>query len=388
MTRKSRRCWSKSIGERGHRVRLYEARPGGPIMRSVFVTGKEARKSLGHRDKEKAVRQGYELLTDLLVNEQALEDHSLTLGLLTDLYLESPAHLSKKPRTQRAESQILRRVVELLGRTRRVDTLSESDVKRYTMARRRGDLAPGAVGKSRPVGDRTIGADLEMLLRAVRWAVRERKTNGERLVKENPLLGVRLPSEKNPRRPVMKHDEYLRLVEVAERVDPLLKLALIVAEGTGRRLSAWRNLLWDDVDFEAGTIHWRAEHDKKGHEQVLPMNQGVKDALAAARRAQQSIGNTPVFPAPKDPSSPCSADLLGTWLRKAYELAEITPQPRGMWHPLRRKWATERKGYPVKDVAAAGGWKDEGTMLKSYQQADPETIRDVVLHPTHRMVSR
>ena len=100
----------------------------------------------------------------------------------------------------------------------------------------------------------------------------------------------------------------------------MLKLALIVAEGTGRRLSAWRNLLWDDVDFEAGTIRWRAEHDKKGHEQVVPMNQGVKDALAAARRAQQSIGNTPVFPAPKDPSSPCSADLLGTWLRRPMTL--------------------------------------------------------------------
>ncbi len=28
------------------------------------------------------------------------------------------------------------------------------------------------------------------------------------------------------------------------------------------------------------------------------------------------------------------------------------------------------------------------TLLKSYQQADPETIRKVVLHPTHPMVSR
>jgi hypothetical protein len=55
---------------------------------------------------------------------------------------------------------------------------------------------------------------------------------------------------------------------------------------------------------------------------------------------------------------------------------------------IRRKWATERKGYPVKDVAAAGGWRDEGTMLKSYQQADPETVRQVVLHPTQRIVSR
>ena len=49
---------------------------------------------------------------------------------------------------------------------------------------------------------------------------------------------------------------------------------------------------------------------------------------------------------------------------------------------------TERKGYPVKDVAAAGGWRDEQTMLKSYQHADAETVRQVVLHPTQRLVSR
>src|SRR3989449_1276844 len=381
MSRNSRRCWSKSIGERGHRVRLYEARPGGQIMRSVFVNGKEVRKSLGHRDKEQAVRQGYELLTALLANEEALDEHSLTLGLVADLYLESPAHLSKKPRTQRAESQILRRVVEFFGRTRRVDTLSESDVKRYTMARRRGDVG-------RPVGDRTIGADLEMLLRAIRWAVRERKPNGERLLKENPLLGVRLPSEKNPQRPVMKHDEYLRLLEVAQRVHPLLKLALIVAEGTGRRLSAWRNLFWDDVDFEAGTIRWRAVNDKKGYEQVVPMSDAVKHALSAARKAQEAIGNTPVFPAPKNPATPCSREMMDKGLRRAFQVAELAPPPHGLWHSIRRKWATERKGYPVGDVAAAGGWRDTQTLLTSYQQVDAETVRQVVLHPTQRVVSR
>ena len=29
-----------------------------------------------------------------------------------------------------------------------------------------------------------------------------------------------------------------------------------------------------------------------------------------------------------------------------------------MWHAFRRLWATERKAFPVKGVAAAGGWKD------------------------------
>lgn len=383
-----RKRWAKSIGERGHRVRLYEARPGGPIMRSVFTNGKEDRKGLGHRDKEKAIQQGYELVRALLANEKALDEHSLTIGMLVDWYLESPAHLSKKARTQRDEGRILRRVVEFLGRTRNVDTLSESDVKRYTMVRRLGEAAQPDAEKVRSVGDRTIGADLEMLLRALRWAARERRTSGERLLKENPLVGVRLPSEKNPRRPVMRHDEYLKLLKVSHRVHPLLKLALIVAEGTGRRLSAWRNLLWDDVDFEAGTIWWNAKHDKKGYEQVVPMSDAVKQALAAARRVQKTIGNTPVFPAPQNPARPCGRHVLDGWLRKAYQLAELAPQPGGMWHSLRRKWATERKGYPVKDVAFAGGWRTERTMLSSYQQVDAETVRQVVLHPTQRIVSR
>src|SRR5713226_2645000 len=159
----TRKCWTKSLGERGRRIRLYEKYPGGPIMRSVFVNGKEARKSLGHRDKEKAIRQGYELVNALLANENALDEQSLTLGLLADLYLESPAHLSKKARTQHDEGRTLRRVVEWFSKTRRVETLSESDVKRYTMARRQGTVVPPSAKRGRPVGDRTIGADLEML---------------------------------------------------------------------------------------------------------------------------------------------------------------------------------------------------------------------------------
>src|SRR5260370_40947551 len=102
MPRKSRRWWSKSIGEGGQRVRLYEARLGGPIMRSGFVNGKEVRKSLGHRDTETAVRQGYELLNALLKHGRALDKESLTRGMAGDLYLEGPAPLNKKTRIQPA----------------------------------------------------------------------------------------------------------------------------------------------------------------------------------------------------------------------------------------------------------------------------------------------
>ena len=34
---------------------------------------------------------------------------------------------------------------------------------------------------------------------------------------------------------------------------------------------------------------------------------------------------------------------------------------------------------PLKDVAAAGGWRDTTTLLKSYQQVDDETLVRVAL---------
>ena len=194
---KHRKCWSKSIGERGARVRLYEVRPGGPLCRSVYVKGREARKSLGHRDKELAIRQAYELLHSLLANEEALEQETLTIGMLAQLYLESPQHLSKKPRTQRADQRCLERVVGFLGPTRDVATFAESDVRRYTLARRQGDPTLKGVTPGRPVRDRAVELDLVMLMTALNWATRERTTAGRRLLRENPLTGVRLPKEKN-----------------------------------------------------------------------------------------------------------------------------------------------------------------------------------------------
>src|SRR5256886_16510700 len=238
MTRKSRRCWSKSIGEPGRRVRLYEARPGGPIMRSVFVNGKEDRKSLKHRDKEKAIGEGYELVRALLANEKALDEQSVTLGMVAELYRQSPAFATKKPRTRKAAARTLERVATFFGRSRNVETLSESDVQRFVLARRQGVGSLLRVQPGKVVRDQAIASDLVILMTALNWATRERTKDGRRLLKENPLHGVRLPREKNPKRPVMLHDVYLRLLTVADQGHPLLELPVLRAGGKGRRVSA------------------------------------------------------------------------------------------------------------------------------------------------------
>jgi hypothetical protein len=108
------------------------------------------------------------------------------------------------------------------------------------------------------------------------------------------------------------------------------------------------------------------------------MSNVVEAALLHARVTSPAIGSTLLFPAPRDPDKAVSVYLASKWLLKAYRLAGLKREPGGLWHPFRRKWATERKSFPLRDVAAAGGWSSTETLLTCYQQPDPDTLRDVV----------
>ena len=55
--------------------------------------------------------------------------------------------------------------------------------------------------------------------------------------------------------------------------------------------------------------------------------------------------------------------------------AAIADVPGLGWHSLRRKFATELKATPLKDLCYLGGWKDPQTVLKCYQRPDEETMR-------------
>jgi integrase len=54
-----------------------------------------------------------------------------------------------------------------------------------------------------------------------------------------------------------------KLMDVARNVDPRLPLLITLMDTTGRRLSSVLGLRWDDFDFEAKTIRFRAELDKR-----------------------------------------------------------------------------------------------------------------------------
>jgi hypothetical protein len=48
------------------------------------------------------------------------------------------------------------------------------------------------------------------------------------------------------------------------------------------------------------------------------------------------------------------------------------------WHSFRRKFATDMKDLPLKDLCAAGGWRDAETVPKCYQQPEEHRIREAL----------
>jgi integrase len=164
---------------------------------------------------------------------------------------------------------------------------------------------------------------------------------------------------------------------VADDVHPYLRTLIVLARTTGRRLSAILGLQWDDIDFVNGTIRWRAEHDKLRKTWVVP----VARAARRFRALYPGVGQAQVVPHPsrrRHREGPATRHLAAYWLKRAYELSGATKPDGSLWHAFRRLWATERKALPVKDVAAAGGWKDVTTLINCYQPPDEATLRTVV----------
>ena len=73
--------------------------------------------------------------------------------------------------------------------------------------------------------------------------------------------------------------------------------------------------------------------------------------------------------------------LFDKWLTVAEQEEGLAKLKGGLWHPYRRKWATERKSLPLNDVAAAGGWTDTDTLLRCYQQPERQTLLAVTSEP-------
>lgn len=387
--------WALSLGERGMRVRLFQKRRDGVFFRAVWVPGSGcSQASLQTSNRDQAEQLGRELLAALQEANAPLSVGTVRLGDLARRYqVECTTHLDNTARTIEYEATLIERMVRFFGSNYDVRRLSDLEWRRYELARRSG-ATKGKNGKpDRCVSDRSVHGDFVLLRTMLGWACRVKLPSGQRWLDRDPLDGVVVRQEKNPKRPIASWNRFLRtraaLQQLAANAPDFstahrwikVEFALVLAEATGRRIGSIRALCWEDFDRDAQLVTWRAEHDKRGVEWVTPIPDSLCTDVEKFRRALGGLSGQ-IFTGERNAAKLMNRRVLDRWLTEAEDLAGLQSLKGGSWHPYRRKWATERKHLPLVDVAAAGGWKDTQMLLKCYQQPDPDTILAVMNEPS------
>src|SRR5438105_14314276 len=111
---------------------------------------------------------------------------------------------------------------QFFGRGQLVSELTPDRVHDYVVWRRDG----GAGG--RRVGANTIRRDLGMFKAALNWAC-QRYEGGHPLLTRHALEKVRIPTEKDPKRPLLGVESIRALVAAAPTVHPFLRPMSLVA---------------------------------------------------------------------------------------------------------------------------------------------------------------
>jgi integrase len=389
--------WARSLGHRGVRVRLFQKRKDGVFYRDVWCPGGVDRKSLGTTESHEAEKLGLALLGELVTKGKELRDGALFLGELWRRFsAECPQWLDNEAHTRDDDEGRIAVIIAHFGDMYDVRNLSAAEVQLYAAARRRGGIKVDTERVTKAVRARSVAADLRLLKQMLRWATTVRmKAGRERLLDRDPLVGVTIDREKDPNRPLATWDRFEKTREAihalrdgAETDEARLKwtrleLALVLAEATGRRRGSICGLAWEDVDLTRAVITWRAETEKTRRTAEVGIPLKLLEELKRFRQVFAEYGGLQtlrgwLFPSQSDSTRPIHPDLLSRWLLKAEGEAKLPKLRGGLWHPFRRGWATARKHHPVKDVAAAGGWKDINTLLTSYTAADSETVLAVM----------
>lgn len=405
---------SCSVGPWGERHRLFQKRAGGPFYCSVYLTdGRRHVRSLGTEDRTEALR----IVRDQVRTANGAgafnepEPHRVTVGRLWDRYRRECETFRDTDQTHQSDTATRAAIlIAYFGPEYDVERLSKDAQRRYERARAAGGLRyrherrvvrfgrlhiETVVHVSQPTRARSADADLVLLHAMLNWAttVRDGNATNARWLHANPLKGIQRRPEKNPRRPVTCQERFdatrraiqARGARAADGSDERLKwtrleLALVLAEATGRRIGAIRQLRWEDIDYATPAITWRADADKMG---VLWTIDLASPLVTELRRFQARLGGVGgwVFPAARYPDQPIDRWAMVKYLLQAERDAGLPKLVGGVWHPYRRKWAMERKHWPMRDVAAVGGWKCLRSLLECYAQADRDTMRAVVNEP-------
>lgn len=370
---KSNRAWSYVAGERGrNRVRVFERRRDHLIFLEWREAGRKRYESLGRCDRDEAKQKADALAASL--GEPASRDDAATLFDICNAYLRERTPLKSRS-VQGHDRQTARLLLQILGPSRQPGDLTHRDAARFVAERRRlGDMRVGTI-KGQPISARQLAYDVSLVKAVFNWAL------GAGWLTRNPWQGFTVRDEGTPARPVLRFEEYAKMLVAADQFPPQFGLALRLAWETGHRIGAIRSLQWSDVDFGHETIQWRAECDKLGWSHTTPIAPGLLETLRTARAVEEVSGGKEdgwVLPSPTNSSLPCSRHLLRDWWQRCEKLAELKSAARRGWHSCRRAFANDLRGAPLKDLTCLGGWKSPLTVVRVYQAPDIDAMRDAL----------
>jgi integrase len=402
---RKKKPWSVTITNdaAGLSVRVYERVAGGVLHRDVRQgDDSKDRKSLRHRDRERAQTQAKELLQRLQELRTAGRANRLSLGTLEMLYLKHKTP-TFSPGRQRGVKGMMSLLLAHFGRDFVVTTLSQDDIDAYAHARQIGALKSKR-HRVKGVGVRngTIRNELDLFHAMTDWAQGRTIDDDRKLLVGDPFKGKTLPVEPNMRRPVATDERYQALLKVSHLADTKgrFRTVLVLSRHTGRRINAVVNLKTSDVlrtkdqmvaalaeagddlrraeAWPSGAIRWRPETDKRRYLSIAPINKAARAELDQYLRDHPRVGDAPLFSATEEPGNAVHKELARYWLRRAEKLAKLPTIDRGGFHAFRRLWASERRHRPAQDVARVGGWRSIQVMRDAYQQSDAATEHDVV----------
>ncbi len=368
--------WYKTVGKRGYGIAVRQRSKQRNIELKWWDRERKTyrTRTLGHRDRERALEEAKHLAGELLAGKESERDGTITLRQLLQNYCDKCSHLKKGDQPREDER---RRVLwsAILG-DREIGSLTKTDLATFVKDRREGTIRLSDHVLRSDVSDTTIGADIVFLQTAMNWAIEQH------YLENNPLRGYKRLKTARPKRPVGDYDRYLQLQTVTDRVDPRFGVFMTLVEALGWRVSAICQLRAEDIlrksdpDAPHGRIRKVRQTDKKRVEMWIPLAEDVRRALD-----RLPVLKGYLFPSPKRADKPWARYRARDLLERAEGLAGLEPIEGGDFHPYRRKWATERKHLPTKDVMAAGGWDDPRSLETCYQDVDAETLYAVVTEP-------
>jgi integrase len=190
---------------------------------------------------------------------------------------------------------------------------------------------------------------------------REALRNGK--VSSNPARLVRQRHENNGRIRYLKDKEEQRLRAAIQELFPEHLPELVIALGTGMRLSEQYSLLWSQVDFGRKEIH--LPKTKNGEARDVPMNSRVLEAFKTLKKPDANPGDR-VFPI-HNPRG---------WFETARDKAAI---PDYRWHDNRHDFCSKlaMAGAGLKTIQMLAGHKTLSITAR-YAHLAPSTLHSAV----------